>query len=98
MRTLKWDMNKEQGGHLFILAMIPIFLSALLPYIGIESLKGYMNIVTTTLGLISCWMLIWIFHRRPSTWKLPKKVLTLWVWLNTILSVALIIITIGTVF
>lgn len=97
MRVLKWKVNKEQDGHLLIFAMIPLFLAALLPHIGIESLKGYVNIGTTILGVMCCWMLIWI-SRRGRSIKLPKKILNLWIWVNTMMSVAVIIISIGTVF
>jgi Co/Zn/Cd efflux system component len=97
MRDSRWKLRTDQDGHLFIFAMIPLFLAALLPYIGIESLKEYITIGTTVLGVICCWMLIWI-SRRGKSIKLPKKIINLWMWVNAIMSVAVIITTIAIIF
>ena len=98
MINSRWKLRTEQDGHLFILAMIPLFLVALLRYIEIESLKEYINIGTAALGVICCWMLIWIWHRRKAMIKLPKKLLNLWMWVNATMSVAVIGTIIGTIF
>ena len=95
MKKVRWSLRIDQDGHLYLLAVLPLFLPLLLPYIG---LKEYQDIATTASGSICCWMFIWIFHRRPSMWKLPKKLLNLWIWLNTIMSVVVIGLAIDTIF
>ncbi len=97
MKKVVWSLRTEQDGHLLIFAMIPLCLGGLLPYIVTESLKGYVNIGSAVLGVIGCWMLIWI-SRRGKSIKLPRKLLNLWIWVNAIMSVAVIITSIGIIF
>ncbi len=95
MKNSRWNLRIDQDGHLYLLAVLPLFLPLLLPYI---SLKEYHDIATTASGTISCWMFIWIFRRPKSRTQLPKKLLNLWIWLNAIASVVVIGLAIGTIF
>ena len=95
MKKVIWSLRRDQDGHLYLLAVLPIFLPLLLPYIG---LKEYQDIATTAAGPICCWMFIWIFRRPKSRTQLPKKLLNIWIWLNAIISVVVIGLAIDTIF
>ena len=97
MRDSRWKLRTERDEHLFVFAMMPAVLALLLPYIGIESLKEYTNMGSAMLGVIWCWMLIVGCSRRKLI-KLPNILLHIWVAVNAIMSLAVIITTIGIIF
>ena len=96
MKSSRWKINKEREEHLFIFALIPLWLGCLLPYIPVvEPLKGYMNFATTVLGVIACWTLYWVCQRPKAIFQPSQKFMTVWLWINVLASIMLIIVLMG---
>ena len=97
MRKSWWKVNTERDEHLLLLGFALIYLTILERYINTEMLKEYLPIASAGLVVSSLWVFIWVF-RRGKLIRLPKRTLHIWMWVNAILSVAVIAGTIGTIF
>lgn len=93
-----WKIDPSQDEHVFLSALLPFFLTFLLPHIGLDILKAHMDMVQGGLILTGSWMMIWFIRRGRFFRTYSKKLLNVWIGVNVIMSILAIVLTIGAIF